>query len=139
MRRDVPELSRSHEALVLWQRLDATYDEIARALEGAIDRDLTELLGRVSVLEQQLAPLVREIAALRARHEETDPALAAVWCEIDALVASLVDRQPTLVRAAVAARARIAEKLVELNTAKAQLHGYGVHGGRPTAFATRYA
>jgi hypothetical protein len=139
MRPDATGLSRSREALSLWQSLAATYDEIGLSLEGALDRDLAELVERVSVLEQQLAPLVSEIAELRAQHEEAVPALRAVGSAIDALVASLVDRQPTLVRAAIAARARIAEKLVELNTAKAQLHGYTARGGRATAFSTRYA
>jgi hypothetical protein len=139
MRREAPGLSRSREALAVWQRLGTAYDEIARALEGGLGHELAELVERVAGLEHELGPMVSEIAALRSRGDEPDPSILAIWREIDAVIASLAARQPFLVRAAVAARAQAAEKLAGLRDVRTQLHGYAAGGNRAAPFASRYA
>ena len=124
MPREAGLLERSLAALALWQDLRAAYDAIEEALGSPERYDLAALGSRIVALESALRSLIGELAAARSRPDETDRDVADIWQAIDDVVTSLAARQPTLVRAALAARSETAERLESMRAARGQLRRY---------------
>lgn len=127
-------LARSRTALALWETLRAAYDDIGAALAAPESHDLATLGARIVGIEAELKPLVAELAAARSRGS-TDAELLELWHATDALVASLAERHPALVRAALDARSATAERL----TAHRLAHGYGAGSGQALQLTSRHA
>jgi len=132
-------LARSRAALELWQRLRCAYDAIEDALANPGRHELGPLGERIVTLENELRPLVGELAVPRSRPDDADPALAALWRETDAVVASLAARQPVLVRAALDARSATAERLESMRAARGQLRRYGAPEAGAAQLTSRHA
>src|SRR5882724_4295586 len=96
---DPAALALSLRVHALWLELADVYDAIARRLTAAAWDDGGALAGRLGELEASLRPLMAALAALR-RRASSDPALARVWSEIDAIAARLAARLPSLTRTA---------------------------------------
>jgi hypothetical protein len=114
----------SERARSLWMDLAAAYDEIEIALGHPEGTPLKGLAERIVALEHELRPLVAQLAALRTRSEH-DPRLPPIWAETDRVVERLANRQPTLVRAALAARDDAASRLARLRNDRRQRALYG--------------
>ena len=135
-------LRKSEEALALWRRLAGLYDEI----EGAL-RDLrpgTDIgrLGREIVeVETELRPLVAEIGEYRAAVRHVSPPLRELWAEADGVIANLAERQPSLTRAAIAARDGASTALARLRSVRRDSVAYRQPpgSGRSPQFASRQA
>lgn len=109
--------------LDLWRELHAAYDALGPALAAPEADALGALARRIAALEHELAPLVEQLRARRARGDD-DASQDALWREIDRVVESLVERSPALVRAALAARDGVAERLARRSAARARVERY---------------
>ncbi len=129
----------SERALDLWRELRTSYDQIDEAL-GAPDAEvLATLAKRIVSIEEDLRPLVGEIASIRTELGDQDGALVSLWQEADSLIRSLADRQPALVRAATAARDGASSALARLRLHRTQsAHYRDAPTGEPR-FASRRA
>lgn len=114
----------SERARSLWELLATAYDEIEIALVDPASAPLATLAERIVGLEHELRPLVARLAAVRTR-TPPDARLAAIWQETDRVVERLAGRQPTLVRAALAARDDAASRLARARTERRQRALYG--------------
>jgi hypothetical protein len=131
--------ARSLAALELWQGLRSAYDAIEDALASPERHDLGPLGERIVALENELRPLVGELAVPRSRPDSADPAVAAIWRETDAVVASLAERQPMLVRAALDARSATADRLESVRAARGQLRSYRAPEALSARLTSRHA
>jgi len=142
MRLDAGLLERSRTALGLWRDLERAYDDIAHALAGG-GHELGALAERIVALEHELKPLVAERSALRSRAAETAPhgspedELLRVWRETDALIETLAERQPMLVRAALAARHETAQRLHDARRARLRARSYDPPDAAPRLASRR--
>jgi hypothetical protein len=131
-------LDRSHAALGLWRDLQRAYDDIAQALAGGAGRELGALAERIVALEHELKPLVAERTALRTRAAANAGAeLDAVWRETDAVIEALAERQPALVRAALAARHETAQRLHDAQRGRARARSYDAVDASPRLASRR--
>jgi hypothetical protein len=114
----------SERARSLWELLATAYDEIEIALVDPASAPLASLAERIVALEHELRPLVAQLAAVRTR-TVPDARLSEIWSETDRVVEKLANRQPTLVRAALAARDDTASRLSRARTERRQRALYG--------------
>jgi hypothetical protein len=132
-------LELSERAFALWQDLAVAYDEIEVALEAPGDAPLASLAKRIVALEGELRPLVARLAAIRSRASDADAGLATLWGETDRIVEALANRQPTLVRAALAARDDAASRLARVRNDRRQRALYGGSGATEPRFTSQRA
>lgn len=114
----------SERALELWRALAASYDEIDEALTSPEAERLSELAARIVSIENDLKPLVGQIASFRTEMGDRDEGLSSLWREADRLIQGLADRQPKLVRAATAARDGASSGIARLRKHRAQSAQY---------------
>lgn len=114
----------SERALELWRSLASSYDEIDEALRAPEAERLSALATRIVSIENDLRPLVGQIASFRTELGDRDQSLTALWREADGLIQGLADRQPQLVRAATAARDGASSGLARLSKHRAQSQQY---------------
>jgi hypothetical protein len=120
---DTP-LAITQHAVGLWNELAAAYDAIERRLGAGAWEGFDEVARHIAELERELEPLLRQIAGVRAATASPDPALAALWRELDTMIEALQRRQRQLEIAAVAARDTTAARLVRARIARARAAGY---------------
>lgn len=133
---------KSEEALALWHRLAGLYDEIEGALRDVRPGADIGRLGREIVdVENELRPLVAEIGEYRAALRDAPAALRELWVEADEVIAHLAERQPSLTRAAMAARDGASTALARLRSVRRDSVAYRQTpgSGRSPQFASRQA
>jgi len=122
----------SERAFALWQNLATAYDDIERALQAPESVPLAALATQIVSLESDLRPLVARLAAIRSEPGNAGAELHALWQETDRVVETLARRQPTLVRAALAARDETATRLARARDERRGRAHYGnVPAGAP--------
>lgn len=129
----------SQQALGLWQTLAQAYDEIELALQAPESVPLAALAARIVSLETELRPLVAQLAAVRSREGDVDERLRSLWSETDRVVQGLAGKQPTLVRAALAARDETAHRLSRLHSERRQRAHYGDRSHAAPRFTSQRA
>ncbi|HYC22274.1 MAG TPA: hypothetical protein VEI94_06200 [Candidatus Bathyarchaeia archaeon] len=130
-------LAASLEALELWKELAALYDQVDGCLRDSEWDRVGPLAVRLNELEERLKPLTAPLAELRRATRAPDPALIAVWRETDLLVASLAERQASLVRAAGEARDATAALLIKSQGGRSQAARYRRNARIAPRFASR--
>lgn len=130
----------SQEALGLWTKLSGLYDEIEASLrEERAHEDLATLGRAIVEVEGALRPLVARIGEIRAETARPSARLRATWDQSDALIASLAERQPTLTRAALAAREGAARALAKVRSVRLDSGAYRQAPKSEPRFASRQA
>jgi hypothetical protein len=132
-------LESSERAHALWQSLAVAYDDIAHALTAPEAVPLAALAERIVAIENELRPLVAQMGAARSSHSPTDARLQKLWSETDRVVETLSRRQPTLVRAALAARDDTAGRLSRVRNDRRQRARYGAELDATPRFTSQRA
>jgi hypothetical protein len=132
-------LESSERAHVLWHDLAVAYDEIEQALTAPEAVPLAALAERIVALETELRPLVAQMGAARSAHPAADARLQKLWSETDRVVETLSRRQPTLVRAALAARDDTASRLSRVRNDRRQRALYGAETDATPRFTSQRA
>lgn len=132
-------LESSERAHALWQSLAGAYDDIEQALTAPEAVPLAALAERIVALETELRPLVAQMGAARSTHSAADARIQKLWSETDRIVETLSRRQPTLVRAALAARDDTASKLSRSRHDRRQRAHYGAELDATPRFTSQRA
>jgi len=130
-------LETSLRALELWKALDIAYAQVESCLTGEDLAAAGALAEHLADVGRRLEPLVDNVAELREASRRPDPVLNAIWREIDQLVASLAERQPSLVRAARAARDATGSLLVKVQGTRSHAARYRSRPAPAPRFASR--
>lgn len=130
----------SGDALALWKKLSGLYDEIETALrDDGGHADLANLGRAIVAVEGELRPVVAHVGEIRSALATPSPSVQQMWDESDALIASLAERQPTLTRAALAARDGASRALARVRGVRMESGPYRHAPKGSPRFASRQA
>jgi hypothetical protein len=119
----------------LWSELAGIYDAIESRLPTNAD-GIDTLTARMAELTVMIEGELATLRTLRAELRPESPRLTAYCRETDATIATLAERLPNVMAAAVAARRVTAARLAHVCTGRTQARGYDALGTVPF-FASR--